>query len=101
MDKPFWKQRTFRSWIKYIIALLIFVVSIGFIGENSIRKRIQRKQEINQLQTKIAEQQKKFKEDNQKLEKLKNDPAEVRRVAREKYYMKTNDEDVFIIEDKE
>ncbi len=94
-----WYRKS-KGWIKYVLALAIFVVSIGFVGEHSISERIKRKQEIAELQTKIAEQQRKFREDKEVLERLKNDPDEVRRVAREKYYMKRESEDVFIIEDK-
>ena len=52
------------------------------------------------MQSKIAEQQRKFEEDNRVLEALKSDPEAVRRVAREKYFMKRQNEDVFIIEDE-
>ena len=92
--------RHYLSKFKYIIALVIFIVSIGFIGEHSITERLKRKQEIATLQGKIAEQQRKFEEDNRILEELKSDPDAVRRVAREKYFMKRSNEDVFIIEDE-
>ncbi len=92
--------RHYLSKFKYVIALAVFAVSIGFIGENSIVERIKRKQEIADLEAKIAEERRKFEEDKQTLEDLKNDPEAVRRVAREKYHMKTEQEDVFIILDE-
>ena len=49
---------------------------------------------------KIKEQRQKFNKDNKELERLKKDPEAVRKVAREKYFMKTSNEDVFIIEDE-
>lgn len=88
------------GWVKYLLAFAIFVLSIGFIGEHCIKERIKRKYDISELQTKIADLQSTFHEDNVVLERLKNDPEEVRRIAREKYYMKSENEDVFIIEDK-
>ena len=42
---------------------------------------------------------KKFDNDKKTLEKLKRNPEEIVKVARERYYMKTPDEDIFIIED--
>lgn len=87
-------------WMKYVIAILIFGVSIGFVGENSIINRIEHKREIHELQRKITELRHRFDIENQSLQKLKNDPAEVRRVAREHYFMKKENEDVFIIEDE-
>jgi len=88
------------AWIKYVVAIIIFVVSVGFVGENCVINRIEHKKEISELQRKIAEQQQRFANDKRDLEKLKNDPAEVRRIARERYFMKKDNEDVFIIEDE-
>ena len=87
--------------VKYAVAFIVFVVSIGFIGENSIIERWKRKQEIATLKEKIQIQKKRFREDKLTLEKLRKDPDEIIRIAREKYYMKTDQEDIFIIEDKD
>lgn len=94
------KFRMALAWIKYAVAIVIFVVSIGFVGENCVVNRLEHRKEINELQRKIAEQQQRFTNDKRDLEKLKNDPAEVRRIARERYFMKKDNEDVFIIEDE-
>lgn len=90
----------FKYFIKYMVALGIFIALIGFVGEHCIRERYKRKVEITELQMKIKEQRQKFDKDNKELERLKKDPEAVRKVAREKYFMKTADEDVFIIEDE-
>lgn len=86
--------------VKYAVALAVFIVSIGFVGDSCIVERIKQKEEIASLKEKIRMQKKRFREDKATLEKLKKDPDEIRRVAREKYYMKTENEDIFIIEDK-
>ena len=90
----------FKYSIKYMVALGIFIALIGFVGEHCIRERYKRKVEITELQMKIKEQKQKFNKDNKELERLKKDPEAVRKVAREKYFMKTSNEDVFIIEDE-
>ncbi len=90
----------FKYSIKYMVALGIFIALIGFVGEHCLRERYKRKVEITELQMKIKEQRQKFNKDNKELERLKNDPEAVRKVAREKYFMKTSNEDVFIIEDE-
>ncbi|MBQ2340548.1 MAG: septum formation initiator family protein [Bacteroidaceae bacterium] len=90
----------FKYSIKYMVALGIFIAMIGFVGEHCLRERYKRKVEITELQMKIKEQRQKFNKDNKELERLKKDPEAVRKVAREKYFMKTSNEDVFIIEDK-
>ncbi|MBO7559080.1 MAG: septum formation initiator family protein [Bacteroidaceae bacterium] len=90
----------FKYSIKYMVALGIFIALIGFVGEHCLRERYKRKVEITELQMKIKEQRQKFNKDNKELERLKKDPEAVRKVAREKYFMKTSNEDVFIIEDE-
>ena len=90
----------FKYSIKYMVALGIFIAMIGFVDEHCLRERYKRKVEITELQMKIREQKQKFNKDNKELERLKKDPEAVRKVAREKYFMKTSNEDVFIIEDE-
>lgn len=83
--------------LKYVIAIAVFVVTTGFLGENCVVERMKHKQEIEALEQDIAAKRKKFDEDHKRLEEIKNSPEAVRRLAREKYYMKEADEDVFII----
>ena len=90
----------FKYSIKYMVALGVFIALIGFVGEHCLRERYKRKVEITELQMKIKEQRQKFNKDNKELERLKKDPEAVRKVAREKYFMKTSNEDVLIIEDE-
>lgn len=97
-------KRSMFYWIfklKYVVALAIFVVAIGFIGENSIVNRISQQREISKLKGEISEQDRKFEADRQVLEALKHDHEAVKEVARSRYYMKTDEEDIFIIEDEE
>ena len=86
---------------KYIIALVIFVFLIGFVGEHSLVNRVAQKNRIAQLEQDINLQKEQFQKDKETLNRLKNDPEAVKQVAHEMYYMKTADEDVFVIEDEE
>ena len=91
----------FTTWLKYLSASALFVLMTGFVGEHSIRQRIQRKREIATLRQTIAQLQERFAQDKAKLDLLKSDTEELRRVARERYYMRTEGEDVFIIMDEQ
>lgn len=91
----------FLSKFKYIIALVIFGVFMIFIGEHSWINRIQRKNEINNLQNKIAQEELRFEEDSLAIVALDSDIESVRKIARERYFMKNTGEDVFMIEDEE
>ena len=93
------KRYLFR--MKYVLAFAIFAIAITFFGESSLINRMSQKKEIDKLSTEIEEQQKKFKHDKETLNSLKNDPEALKRVARERYYMKAENEDIFVIEDEE
>ena len=84
---------------KYVIALIVFVIVIGFVGESSIVRRIEQQEEIARLRQEILEQQKQYELDVENLSKLHDDPETVRRIARERYYMKESSEDVYLISD--
>ena len=93
-----------KSWffkLKYVIALVVFIIAIGFVGESSIVNRIGQQREISKLKEEIDEYNRKFEQDGKTLEALKHDPEAVKEVARSRYFMKTDDEDIFIVEDEE
>lgn len=87
--------------LKYLVALAVFVGSIGFVGENSIVNRIGQQREIARLKGEIGEYTRRFNADKETLNALKHDAQAVKAVARGRYYMKTDDEDIFIVEDDE
>lgn len=92
-----------KQWIfklKYVLALLVFAVAIGFVGESSIVNRMAQQQEISRLKGEIEEYNRKFAKDRQTLNSLKHDPEAVKEVARSRYFMKTADEDIFIVEEE-
>lgn len=85
---------------KYPIAFVFFFVSMGFVGEHSVIKRIERKNEINVLLEKIEAEKTKYKEEKELFERLKRDNEALREVAHGKYFMKTENEDVFVLEEE-
>jgi cell division protein FtsL len=84
---------------KYVISIVVFGVLIGFVGDHCLVKRYQQKQEIAELKSQINEQKRIYENDKIDLERIHNNPEAVKRVAREKYYMKTEDEEIFVIDD--
>lgn len=84
---------------RYIFVTVIFLLIISFVGDHSLVNRVKQKQEIASLKEQIQGQVDQYNADKQQLEKLKTDPEAVKRIAHEKYYMKTDDEDIFVIED--
>lgn len=87
--------------LKYIFALVVFGVAVTFFGESNLINRQVQKQEISKLKGEIDEYQRKFNQDKAMLNSLKTDPEALKQIARERYYMKTPNEDIFVIEDEE
>lgn len=87
--------------LKYVVALAIFVIAITFFGESSLINRHSQQKEIERLNEEINEQNKIYLQDKAMLNSLKTDPEALKKVARERYYMKADNEDIFVIEDEE
>lgn len=86
---------------KYAFAVLIFLLIIGVLDENSLYVRYQRQLEISRLQEQIDKYAAQYEADTRALNALLNDPTEVERMARERYYMKRPNEDVFVLVDED
>lgn len=84
---------------KYVLATAIFVLIIGVLDENSLIRRAMHRHEIAQLKAEIKRYTLQFEEDTRRLEELNNNPEAIEKIARERYLMKTQDEDIFIFEE--
>ena len=81
---------------KYLVVILFFGVIVGFADSNSFWFRYKRLQEISALKAEVQGYKNRFSEDTRRVEQLKSDPEAVKRVAREQYLMKYDNEDVFV-----
>lgn len=86
--------------LKFAIAFIAFITIISFIGEDCLVNRWVKMQEIGRLKGEIDDYTRRFEQDKQTLNSLKNDEDAIKEIARERYYMKTENEDIFIIEDE-
>lgn len=90
------------KWIgrhKYMFVTLAFLAIIVVFDENNLLKHIQNKREISQLKSDIEELAEQHDELEKKLRELDTDVYIMEKVAREKYGMHLENEDVFIIEE--
>ncbi|MCM1311283.1 MAG: septum formation initiator family protein [Bacteroides sp.] len=85
---------------KYLLTFLIFAWLICFVGDNSLVNRYEQKMEILRLKNEIDEYNRIFENDKETLQRLKSDPEAIKEVARERYYMKTEDEDIYVVKDE-
>ena len=99
---PMSKLMTLWKYIrrhKYLITVLAFLVIIVFLDENSLIQRAQHRQEINDLRTEIEKYRKQYEDDTERLKELTTNPEALEKIAREKYFMKKPNEDIFIFEE--
>ncbi len=85
------------SVLKYVVVIVVGCFVVGFMDENSIWSHLQNKEKSNNLQTEINDYKERHTRDEAQLEALENDHKAVEKVAREKYYMKLKDEDIFVL----
>lgn len=78
---------------------VVFVLYIGFVDSNSIWERHFVWQNTDRLREEIADYKQRYSQDSLELATLKNNPYRLEQVARERYYMTRENEDLFIIEE--
>lgn len=90
------------AWLKnkYFIALAAFAVIMLFLDKNDIFTSMARNRELRELEQSKEYFTKQIATERKDLEALKNDPAALERYAREKYLMKGDNEDLFLLSEK-
>jgi cell division protein DivIC len=82
---------------RYVIVLVFFTVWMLFLDNTSyLEQRILNKQ-LDELEDNKKYYQDEIKKDEENIKLLKN-PDQIEKYAREKYYMKRDSEDIYIIE---
>ena len=87
--------KNFR-YTKYLITIALVVIIVVFVDENSLMNQQERSEEIERLQEEISILKAQYEEDTRKLNSL-SEYDHIVRMAREKYFMKRPDEDVFVV----
>ncbi len=86
---------------KYFILLILFVFWIVFLDDYNLINQSQMKNKVEDLNGQKEFYMTEIKNDSTELSKLRNDTNEQEKFAREKFLMKKDNEDIFIIRDKE
>ena len=82
---------------RYVIVTVFFIVWMVFLDNTSyLEHRVLNKQ-LDELKNNKKYFQDEISKDEQNIKKL-NNPDQIEKYAREKYYMKRENEDVYIIE---
>ena len=97
MDNGFLPQlKVFLGRNKYWIVLVLFLVVILVASDNSLVKRMVQKREIRALQEQLQQSAEQKRQNELMLNDLNNDSLVIDRIARERYNMHREDEDLFL-----
>lgn len=81
---------------KYLLTVLLIVLIVGVVDEDSFLNRHPRRVRIDNLRKEIANYKQQYNEADRKIRDLENNPKAVEKIARERYHMKRANEDVFV-----
>jgi len=85
---------------KYMLTFTVFVVLMLFIDRNDIFNQLQRKKQLNELLVSKKYYQQQIEQTKKNLADLQNNAAALEKYAREKYLLKRDNEDVFVVDNE-
>lgn len=90
------------AWIrnKYFISSAAFLIILVFLDRNDLFTQFARARELRDLRQSRLYYVTQIASERKELEGLKNEPATLERYAREKYLMKRDEEELFIVPEK-
>ena len=82
---------------KYAIVIIAGIILVGFVDENSFLQRVKYDLHISQLKAEIKKYEQQNDRATAELRALRKDPRTIERIARERYFMQADDEDIFVL----
>lgn len=92
--------RLWRSqFLKYSVVCIAGVLIVGFLDDNSVWSHMKNLQHISELEEEMQKYNANFERDQAQIRELNRNPKAIEKIARERYYMKADNEDIFILSD--
>lgn len=90
---------TIPAWLrnKFFISFILFIAIILFFDKNDLFTQMSRNRQLRELQESKAYYTARINEIRTELDQIKSNPATVEKYAREKYLMKKDNEDLFLV----
>jgi cell division protein DivIC len=87
------------SWLKnkFLLAGIFFLVWMIFFDDKDIASSVEKKQKLGELQKSETHFTQQIVENQQELDLLRTNAQTIETYAREKYMMKKDNEDLFIV----
>ena len=84
---------------KYVVVMAFILLIVAVLDDNSLLNRHKRSVHMEQMRTEIERYKQEYAYADGRLRELEN-PAAVEKLAREKYFMKRDNEDLFVLVDE-
>lgn len=97
--KDFYNKYLSRINVYWLVTIVFFALTF-VMGDSSLYKRYTYDEKIRSLEKEIKHYQKEIEINSKKLNDLHTDKEGLERFAREEYFMKKPNEDVYIIKNK-
>ena len=92
-----------RVWhsmfFKYSIVCILGILIVGYLDENSVWNHLKNRQRINELKEETENYNAIYRRDQAQIRELDRNPKAMEKIARERYFMKADDEDIFVLSD--
>ena len=97
------KKYTLIVWrsqaLKYAVVCVVGVLIVGFLDENSLWNHLKNRERIAELMEEKARYNEVFERDKAQIRNLERNPKAMEKIARERYFMKADDEDIFVLKE--
>jgi len=95
--KPFFKTLIPLILNKYFISTIVVVMWVIFFDKNDLLSQYQLRTKLQQLRTERNYYQTEIEKSKKDMNELLTNPANLEKFAREKYQMKKDNEEIFVI----
>ncbi len=85
--------------VKYIVITVVGVLLVGVVGENSLLAHMHNVNRCHELEAEIGTYESRYRDDMRQIRMLNRNPKNMERIARQRYFMKHDDEDIFVLSD--
>ena len=86
--------------LKYAVVCVAAVLIVGFLDENSLWNHLKNRERIEELTEEKARFNAAYERDKAKIRELDRNPKAMEKIARERYFKKTDDEDIFVLREE-
>ncbi|HPD64818.1 MAG TPA: septum formation initiator family protein [Bacteroidia bacterium] len=84
---------------KYLLASLFFIIWVGFLDNNNILRTMKTRKNLRELRKTVEYYNKEIKENQRIIRELTMDKKSFEKYARETFFLKRPDEEIYIIEE--